>query len=42
MRPSKKPTADLLADMSELFEQLDARNKSAVLATLKALLDSQK
>lgn len=42
MRPSKKPTADMLADMSELFEQLDPRNKAAAMAAVKALLDSQK
>lgn len=42
LRPSRKPAADLLADLTELFDQLDAKNKSAILAAVKALLDSQK
>src|SRR5262245_14127742 len=42
LKPSKKPTADLLADLTELFEQLDGKNKVVVLAAIKALLDSQK
>jgi transcriptional regulator with XRE-family HTH domain len=42
MRPSKKPTADQLADLTELFERLNPNNKAAVLAAVKALLDSQK
>lgn len=42
MRPSKKATHDLQDDLSELFDQLDGRNKQALLAAAKALLDSQK
>lgn len=42
LKPSKKPTADLLADLAELFERLEPGNKSAIIAAVKALLDSQK
>lgn len=42
MKPSKKGAADLGEDLTELFDQLDGRNKQALLAAAKALLDSQK
>lgn len=42
MKPSKKGTADMADDLTELFDQLDGRNKQALLAAAKALLDSQK
>lgn len=42
MKPSKKDPDDQRADLSELFDQLDGRNKQALLAAAKALLDSQK
>jgi len=42
MKPSKKGAADLQDDLSELFAELDGRNKQALLAAAKALLDSQK
>lgn len=42
MKPSKKGAADLAEDVKELFDQLDGRNKQALLAAAKALLDSQK
>jgi len=42
LKASKKPTVDMLADLDELFDQLDGRNKQALLAAAKALLDSQK
>jgi hypothetical protein len=42
MRPSKKAPGDQQADLDEVFDQLDGRNKQALLAAAKALLDSQK
>lgn len=42
LKPSKKGAPDLTDDLSELFDQLDGRNKQALLAAAKALLDSQK
>ena len=42
MKPSKKGTADLLDDLSQVFDQLDGKNKSALIAAARALLDSQK
>ena len=42
MKPSKKGAADLIDDLTEVFDQLDSRNKQAMLAAAKALLDSQK
>lgn len=42
LKPSRKGSADLQDDLGELFDQLDSRNKQALLAAAKALLDSQK
>lgn len=42
LKSGKKGSTDLGADMQELFDQLDARNKQALLIAAKALLDSQK
>lgn len=38
----KKGSEDLVADISDVFEKLDNRNKQAVLIAARALLDSQK
>lgn len=42
LKPSKRGTADQAEDLTELFDQLDTRNKQALIAAAKALLDSQK
>lgn len=42
MKPTKRGAIDLQEDLTELFDQLDVRNKQALLAAAKALLDSQK
>jgi transcriptional regulator with XRE-family HTH domain len=42
LKPSKKAPGDQQADLDEVFDQLDGRNKQALLAAAKALLDSQK
>lgn len=42
LKPSKKGPADQADDLTELFDQLDSRNKQALLAAAKALLNSQK
>jgi transcriptional regulator with XRE-family HTH domain len=42
LRPSKRTTADLAEDLIELFNRLDASNKQAVMAAIRALLSSQK
>lgn len=42
MKPSKRGAEDLQDDLDELFSRLDPRNKQALLAAAKALLDSQK
>lgn len=42
LRPSKKGSVDLLDDLREVFDQLDGRNKQALLAAARALKDSQK
>ena len=42
LRKTKRPEGDMLEDLGELFDQLDNRNKQALLAAAKALLDSQK
>ena len=41
LRPTKKATADLLDDLSLVFDRLDGRNKQALLAAARSLLDSQ-
>lgn len=38
----KKGSEDLVADISDVFERLDNRNKQAILIAARALLDSQK
>jgi len=42
MGPSRRTTVDLLDDLSEVFDQLDGKNKQALIAAARALLDSQK
>lgn len=42
MKPSKRGSADLLDDLTEVFDQLDGRNKQALIAAARALKDSQK
>jgi len=42
LKPSKKATGDLLDDLHEMFDQLDAKNKDILIATAKTLLNSQK
>lgn len=42
LKPSKKGSTDLLDDLSQFFDQLDDRNKQALVAAARALLDSQK
>lgn len=42
LKPSKKGAVDEAEDLTELFDQLDGRNKQALLAAAKALLNSQK
>lgn len=42
MTVPKKGKIDLTEDLIELFDQLDGKNKQAVVAAARALLDSQK
>lgn len=42
LKPSKRGTADLMDDLTLVFDQLDGKNKNALLAAARALLESQK
>lgn len=42
MLPGKKGAQDLLDDLQVVFDRLDGRNRQALIAAARALLDSQK